>query len=271
MPADTIELEILRVRPPEGVAAKVTPLVFLHGAFAGAWCWAERFLPWFAMRGYTCLAPSFRGHGGSGGAARINQFGIADYQSDLASAIAGLNRPPVLVGHSMGGFVAMKHAERHDVAGLALLSSVPPSGLMGPSMSLAMWNPMLMFDIGRVQSGKPDAITHDSLRHALFSRRVPQSLVKKYLPMMGSESSRAVAELHGSVRVDTARIRDRMPILVLGAQEDTLIPPAFVRSTARLLGTTAHILPHMGHGLMLDEAWETAATALADWLHTNDM
>jgi len=80
-----------------------------------------------------------------------------------------------------------------------------------------------------------------------------------------------VAELHGSVRVDTARIRGRMPILVLGAQEATLIPPAFVRSTARLLGTTAHILPHMGHGLMLDEAWETAATALADWLHANDM
>lgn len=271
MISDSLELEILRVAPPEGVTHKPVPLVFLHGAFAGAWCWVERFLPYFAAQGYTCYAPSFRGHGGSGGKENLDQFGIADYLKDLSSVVEDLDRKPVLIGHSMGGFVAMKYAEDHDIAGLALLSSVPPAGLMGPSMSLAMWNPMLMLDIGRVQTGKPDAMTMDGLRQALFSKHVPTSLIKKYLPMMGGESSRAVAEMHGMVQVRPDRLKGRMPILVMGSEEDGLIPPPFVRSTARLLGETAHILPRTGHGIMLDEDWQTAADTLAQWLGEYDM
>ena len=271
MTTDSLNLEIIRVTPPEGVVSKPVPLVFLHGAFAGAWCWIERFLPYYAAHGYTCYAPSFRGHGGSGGQQDINRFGISDYIKDLASVVEDLDRPPVLIGHSMGGFVAMKYAEDHNIAGLALLSSVPPAGLIGPSMSLAMWNPMLMLDIGRVQSGRPDAMTMNSLRQALFSKHVPASLINKYLPMMGGESSRAVAEMHGLIQVRPDRLTGRMPILVLGAEDDGLIPPPFIRSTARLLGETAHILPRTGHGIMLDDAWQTAADTLAQWLTENDM
>lgn len=267
----TLDLEILAVRPPEGVAPKSTPLVFLHGAFAGAWCWAERFLPTFAALGYTCLAPSFRGHGGSGGKARLNQTGIAEYVADLASVAGDLPAPPVLIGHSMGGFVAMKYAERNPIAGLALLASVPPAGLMGPSMSLALWNPMLMAEIGMVQAGRPDAMSLEGLRTALFSKRVPAALVETYLPRMGGESARAVAEMHGVVQVDPSKIRGKIPILVLGAKEDGLIPPAYIRSTARQLGTTAMILPESGHGMMLDESWPTAATRVAEWLVAHDM
>ena len=32
------------------------PILFLHGAFAGAWCWAEQFMPYFAERGLDCYA-----------------------------------------------------------------------------------------------------------------------------------------------------------------------------------------------------------------------
>ena len=31
------------------------PLIFIHGAWHGAWCW-ERFLDYFAARGYPCYA-----------------------------------------------------------------------------------------------------------------------------------------------------------------------------------------------------------------------
>lgn len=53
-----------------------TPILFVHGAYVGAWCWAEHFLDWFAARGYPVHAVSLRGHGGSAGRERLNEFGL---------------------------------------------------------------------------------------------------------------------------------------------------------------------------------------------------
>jgi pimeloyl-ACP methyl ester carboxylesterase len=38
------------------------PVLFLHGAAHGAWCWAEHFMPFLEQRGVECHALSFRGH-----------------------------------------------------------------------------------------------------------------------------------------------------------------------------------------------------------------
>jgi len=268
---ETLHLEILRARPPEGVEEKPTPLVFLHGAFAGAWCWAEHFLAYFAMRGYRVYAPSFRGHGGSEGHKDLNSFGISDYVADLSSVLLDLDHPPVLIGNSMGGFVAMKYAEKCDLSGLCLMASVPPAGLSGPSLSLAVWNPLLMAQIGMVQAGRPDAMTPEGLETALFSKNLPMELVHRYAPMMGGESTLAVSEMHGMVQAYPHRIKGRMPIQVLGGAEDGLIPPAFVRSTGRLLGVEAEVVNGVGHGMMLDKHWQKVAGRVAAWLDANDI
>lgn len=263
--SEPIGLEILKVRVPDGIEEKPYPVIFLHGAFSGAWCWADHFLGYFAIRGYTCYAPSFRGHAGSEGVRDINDFGIDDYVHDVLSVMEELKDPPILVGHSMGGFIAMKVAERRDLAGLALLSSVPPGGLAGPSLSLAMWNPFLLSEIGMVQVGRPEAMSERGLRDALFSPRMSSKQAGEYLRLMGPESLRAMREMHGLIQVDPRRIRGRCPTFVMGGAEDGLIAPAFVKSTARQLGHRAAVLPRIGHAIMLDEDWESAAQTLENW------
>ncbi|MCA9946237.1 MAG: alpha/beta fold hydrolase, partial [Anaerolineales bacterium] len=62
-------LELLVHEPTQ--KAKNTPLLFIHGAWHGAWCWEEHFLPYFAERGYAVYAPSLRGHGQSSGQERL--------------------------------------------------------------------------------------------------------------------------------------------------------------------------------------------------------
>ena len=57
-----------------------------------------------------------------------------------------------------------------------------------------------------------------------------------------------------------------IPTLVLGAEHDNLIPPAFVYGTAAFLGTQAHIFDGMGHAVMLEDDWQEAAETIADWL-----
>lgn len=262
-------LEILRADPPAGTRARATPLVFLHGAFTGAWCWAESFMPRFAAAGWRCRAPSLRGHGGSAGRARLHGFGIADYVDDLARAVDELEAPPVLIGHSMGGFVAMRYLETRpdlEVAGLALLAAVPPSGLAGPALSLAAFRPGLAAGIALVQSGADGQYAVDTLGDALFAPGTPPETAARYYPRMSNESLRATAELHGALRVDPARLRGRQPTLVLGGRHDRLIPPAFVRATGRALGVRAEILPDAGHAMMLGPQADVVAGRLEAWL-----
>jgi non-heme chloroperoxidase len=58
----------------------------------------------------------------------------------------------------------------------------------------------------------------------------------------------------------------RVPMLILGAEHDALIPPDQVHMTGMTYGRQAEILRGMGHGMMLERDWEIAAMRIADWL-----
>lgn len=75
-------LEVIVRRPP--VTPHPTPLLFVHGAWHGAWCWNEHFLPYFADKGYLAYALSLRGHAGSPPTKPLSLNGIWDYVADVA-------------------------------------------------------------------------------------------------------------------------------------------------------------------------------------------
>jgi len=268
VPKGTHGIEVIHRRPAARVRRPV-PLLFLHGAFAGAWCWDEHFLPWFAKHGYDAFALSFRGHGASVGQDELDGLGIADYVADVRAVLEDLPAPPVIVGHSMGGFVAMEHLMEATAAGLVLMASVPPGGLLGPSLSLTAWNPRLTMELALIQNISPVFATPAGLHQALFSRATCKTRSAQHYGRMNQESRRATLDMHNPLRIDTAGFDAEMPILVLGAEHDTLISPAFVRSTARTLRARAEILADTGHGIMLDAHWERAAERILFWLRAN--
>ena len=51
-------LEVFEKRPSH--ESDMTPVLFVHGAWHGAWCWDEHFLDFFADKGYLSLAVSLR-------------------------------------------------------------------------------------------------------------------------------------------------------------------------------------------------------------------
>jgi pimeloyl-ACP methyl ester carboxylesterase len=53
-----LDLEVIAQCPP--AAGERTPLVFVHGSFHAAWCWAEHWLPFFSRAGFPCYALSLR-------------------------------------------------------------------------------------------------------------------------------------------------------------------------------------------------------------------
>lgn len=253
-------LELLSSLPARPRGA---PLLFIHGGFAAAWCWAEHFLPYFAGHGHPAYAVSLRGHGGSGGAERLAASGLDDYAEDVCAAAARLPEPPVLVGHSMGGTLVERCFERCGGRAAVLMAAVPPYGL-GPSVwRLALGDPGLLLGLNAVQYLSPRAGTLATARRALFSPGVPEELVRRHAARVQSESQRVLAELTWPLAWPP---RLAAPVLVLGADNDTLISRGDVDATARHHGTAAEHFPGIAHGMMLEPGWEAVARRIRDWV-----
>ena len=249
-----------------------TPILFVHGAYVGAWCWEENFLDWFAERGFPSYAVSLRGHGGSPGRGQLNDFGLADYAEDVARAAAQLPAPPVLIGHSMGALVVQKFLERRldgragsngVASALVLACPVPAYGVLPTSISLAFTRPALFAGLNAVASGgrAPPEVLGEALFAALPG---PEQLARCYRRMQG-ESRRALLDMTGWGLPSLWRTQ-RPPTLVIGAGKDVLVPAAQAQGTARLLNSEFRLLPELGHAVMLDAGWPAAAQAIADWL-----
>lgn len=242
---------------------KGPPLLFIHGAYTAAWCWEEHFLSFFASAGFPAYALSLSGHGASPGRKHLDSFSIADYVKDVATVVATLPAPPVLVGHSMGGFVVQKYLEDHKAPGAVLMCAVPPQGLMSAALGLMFAKPSLMKDMNNLMRGGRSSI--ETLREALFAQEVSLDDLKRYYKGSQSESHRAIWDMSLFGMPRTARIK-RTPLLVQGAEFDHLIPASLVEMTARSYGVEAHIFPGMGHGLMLERDWKKPAQQILDWL-----
>jgi non-heme chloroperoxidase len=261
-------LEVL-VSPPEQARAGMPPLLFIHGAYAGAWCWQEHFLPYFAAAGFHAAAVSLSGHGASRRRDQLDSYSIDDYVADVAEAAAALPTPPVLIGHSMGGFVVQKYLEKHAAPAAVLMCSVPPQGLAISAVNMFFGKPGLLVDLNRLMSGGQVAL--DNLREALFAQPLPLDDLMRYYRLSQPESHRAIWDMMLFNLPHTANVLTNLPrgaddLLVLGAELDLIIAASLVEMTAHRYGTEATLFPGLGHGLMLEADWEIPARHLAGWL-----
>ena len=243
-----------------------TPLVFVHGAWHGAWCWEENFLPYFAAHGYEAHAPSLRAHGGND-RSRIRWMRIDDYIDDLAVAVAQIERPPVLIGHSMGGLIVQRYVERTAPAAVVLLASVPPGGILGVMLRMAGRHPLLFLASNAQWSLYPIIHTPKLAREAFFALDMPIEDAHRLWKQLQNESYLAFLDMllfrhprpHLAFRANT-------PTLVLGAADDRIITNDEVRRTAAAYNTEAEIFANLPHDMMLDRLWRTVADRILTWL-----
>lgn len=255
------DLEVL-ASAPESEAHPV-PLLFVHGAYAGAWCWAEHFMPWFADAGFASYAVSLSGHGHSRRRDLLDSYSISDYVNDLAEVVAELPVAPVLIGHSMGGMVVQKYLEHAEAPATVLMASVPPQGLWTSAVGLMFSKPTLLQDLNRIMGG--GAAQASTLRDALFHQPVDPDDMRRYLAASQPESHRAIWDMTLFNLPMVSRMT-RAPMLILGAEHDQLIPPSLVRMTSSVYGLDDEIFPDMGHAMMLEKGWEAVAVRIRDWL-----
>ncbi len=239
-----------------------TPLLFIHGAWHAAWCW-ENFLGFFAENGYRAVAVSLRGHGASAVPKRFRLCSLTDYIDDVESVIAQLPVAPILVGHSMGGFIVQKYLQRNDAAAAVLLASASVRGSRGFAQRLMRRHPWLMFRNMLTGDAAYGFNTPTVARGLFYSQNTAESDVARYAALVANESLRVAFD---TFRPIASPESVTTPVLVLGAELDGAITRAEVDATARAYGGQAEIFPDMGHNMMLESGWAEVARHIDAWL-----
>lgn len=248
------------------------PIVLLHGITLSALTWHYQLLD--LSDRYRLLAVDLRGHGSS--VAGADEWHLDRLVTDLAELFDHLDlRDAVLVGHSMGGMVALRFALDHQatftqrVAGLVLMST---SG--GPVVRLAAYQALT------------DAITPPARYALALGDRIPGGMFRandlSYLIFrlgMGADPAPEHVELNRLMTAGTPvtvwselithvagfDVRDRLgeidvPALVLVGTRDLLTPPASARKLVAGLPQAQPLVafPGAGHMLMLERRAEVA-------------
>jgi pimeloyl-ACP methyl ester carboxylesterase len=245
-------------------AAHPVPLLFVHGGWHGAWCWDVHFLDFFAGNGFRAAAVSLRAHAGSVTSQRLRTCSIADYVADVKTAADQLGVQPVVVGHSMGGFVVQKFLETNHSPAAVLLASLPPQGALRTSLRMLVRHPVTVVK-ANVVGGTLDVVGTPRLaREYLFCAQTPEKVVTDCLSRLQPESAQAMREM--MFRGLPAPQRVSTPVLVLGADADRAVTQDEARATARAYDADLHILGEMGHDMMLEPGWQDVAERIIQWL-----
>lgn len=261
-----MQLEVISKHPREKTHS--TPLLLVHGAWHGAWCW-ENFLPYFAEQGYEVHALSLRGHGISEGREGIRWYSTSDYLTDVRQVVNSLKPHPVLIGHSMGGYVVQKYLESQNAPAGVLLASVPTTGIINYNLRwlrrhpASMLKALLLLNIWHVVS------TPILVKDAFFSVDYPNEQFLKYYPHIQNESFRVASEMTFLRLPRPSKVQT--PLLVLAGESDRIFTVSEHRKTARAYKTEAIIYPNMAHDMMLERGWGNVADQILSWLSSRNL
>ncbi|WP_408895212.1 alpha/beta hydrolase [Paenibacillus taichungensis] len=248
-----MELEVIKCLPTTN--STFPPLLFVHGAHHGAWCWEETFLPFFAEKGYPAYAVSLRGHGNSYGFENLDLYSLEDYMDDVLHVIGLMEAKPILIGHSMGGAIVQKiHQQYSDrIIAMVLMASLPHEGM------LLIWLRLLFTKFNEVIKllFKIKSKKIGSNVDPFFSSSLPLRKRIQYLLKLKPESSKARRQMLFRI-VPKSRI-SKVPSLVLGSEQDWYFTGKTTLRIGRAYGATTVVFPDISHDMMLDPKWKNVS------------
>lgn len=225
-------------------------LLFLHYFDGSGRSWDEVTA---RLPDVRCIAPDLRGFGDSD--APIGTYSVDENADDIAVLIEvlGIERW-TLVGHSMGGKIALALAARRPAGlqKLVLLAPSPPTPEPIPDQE----RKRLLDGYGDRQAAEQTfrAITSLPLSPQLHNRVLEDNL------RSSREAWRAWLESGSREDISARMSRIEVPVMVLGGECDGGIPPALLQRAVveRIGGAQLRVVAGAGHLLPLEAPHEVA-------------
>jgi pimeloyl-ACP methyl ester carboxylesterase len=242
-------------------------IVFIHGAWHGAWCWQDNFLPYFAAQGYDCYAPSLRGHGKSESNKNLKWLKISDYAEDVLSVVKDLKGEVYIMGHSMGGYVVQKFLEDNSalVKKGVLIASVPSNGAklkpieIMQAIGLGSFLKMnLTLDLAHCIN------TPQKARSLFFNPDTPEDIVNTAAAKLQGESFFAYLGMLNKWLIKPQKITT--PLLIVSAGKDWFFPPNEQAELVKTFKATQNMYLDAPHNLFATEGWQKVAADIQVFL-----
>jgi alpha-beta hydrolase superfamily lysophospholipase len=261
---DGVELFVRRYSPDQFDGKRILYWIHGLGEHGGR---QEHLAAVFAQRGWQLVIADLRGHGKSGGL-RTFVRSFDEYLDDLSTIWRELglaNAAPMLLGHSMGGLVAIRAVESRRLVPSALVLSSP---LLGVKVKVKPLIRMLAKVLVRVV---PKARFANGIDPANMTRDSEFTAKRRGDPLINKTVTAgwyfAMQAALASAQAETARIT--LPVLALQGEADQTTDPLAVREWFHRIGSvekTIVILPDHIHELFFEPDWNQTTNFVIDWL-----
>jgi 3-oxoadipate enol-lactonase len=252
------------------VGAGGKPLLLLHG-FTGAKEDFSQFCDRFAEAGWHAVTPDHRGHGQSSKPGSDSDYSIAILAADALrlTEVLGWDRF-VLLGHSMGGYIAQQIAFQapRRLEGLVLMDT----GHVGPKMDPALVEAAIRIVrtrgievLAEMLAGRDSPL--DTPAHRRLIAQNPE-----YAEFDGRKLRSTSPHLYAALAAELPNAPDcleklgdlpaELPVLVVVGEQDTPFLEQSRRIARAVPGARLTVIPDAGHSPQFEnpEAWYEAVS-----------
>ncbi len=254
----TIHVEVAK---SQGVSNGRT-IVLVHGSWGSSAMWML-YREALAVAGFRVVLLDLRGHGKSGG--DIAGATMADYVADVAQVVSehAPSSAPVIVGHSMGGLVALMYAAVHGAQAVVAIDPSPSAEVQGPGEERRYPETYTPQDAG---------MPADSAAVMQALPDVPQEALIQLPGMLGLESGVARSERKRGISVPKENLS--MPVLFVGGELGESVPFGIGIKTARAMADyygkdVVEIKGATHPGILIGTEAQHATEEIIAWLATH--
>ena len=257
-------------------ATTATPVLFIHGLWLLPSSW-DGWAKLFEEAGYVALTPDWPDDPETVEVARAEPEVLANktlkqVADHTTEVIAGLDKKPVIMGHSTGGLLAeMLAGQGLSAATVAIDPGVFRGVLPLPLSVLRSAGPFLINPRNR---GRALTLTFDQFRYSWTNNLDEEEAMELYDKFHVAASGISLAQMGNAnlnpwteAKVNTKN-PERGPLLIIEGEKDHTVPWAIAKAAydrqKHNPGVTEIVkIPNRGHSLTIDHGWrEVAETAL---------
>jgi non-heme chloroperoxidase len=269
MPTDT---------PDTAPATARQTIVLIHGLWLTPLSW-EGWKQRFESRGHQVLAPAWPGLEGSVEELRANtapyeRLGVKEIADHYDRIVRGLERPPIVMGHSFGGLITQLLLDRGLGAAGVAVHPAPIKGVLGlPFSQLKVAWVALKSPANR---HKAQMLTPEQFHYGFTNTMTPEQSRPIYdrlaVPGPGRTLFQAgLANFNPNAVTKVNRHNSsRAPLLMLAGGKDHTVPASTVRAAYKLQKKSGAVTeieeyPERSHFTVGQDGWEAVADHALDW------